>query len=293
MDLPLLIQVASCRRDRAARELSLLLESRGFQHRVAQGLDGSWEVLVEETEAARAVSEIEAYRRENEAWTSRLAPHAQRPGAWLGSAWYGLLLMGFFAFQTDPNGAWRAGISDAGAILGGEWWLAVTALFLHADILHLCGNLVFGAVFGFLVAAEIGSGPAWLAILVAGGLGNGVNALLHAGIQGQEHRSLGASTGVFAAVGILSAIEWVRRRGAGDSGWRRLAPPVFGLVLLGLYGMGGERTDIGAHVFGFGTGALVGMLVALVRTRLVGRVANLAGWTAGVLVFLCSWLVWG
>ncbi len=54
MDLPLLIQVASCRRDGAVREISLLLESRGFTFRVAQSLDGCWEILVEEGDAARA-----------------------------------------------------------------------------------------------------------------------------------------------------------------------------------------------------------------------------------------------
>ena len=287
MDLPLLIQVASCRRDGALRDISLLLESRGFRFRVAQGLDGRWEVLVEEGDAARARAEIAAYRDENARWTRRLAPAAARPGAWLGSAWYALVLLGFFAFQTDPSGAWRAGISDGGRILGGEVWLTVTALFLHADLLHLSGNLVFGAVFGLLVAAEIGSGPAWLGILLAGGLGNGVNAL----VQGAEHRSLGASTGVFAAVGLLSILEWVRRRGEG--GWRRLAPPVLGAVLLGLYGMGGERTDVGAHIFGFLAGALVGLPLALLRSWLVGRRAEVCGWIAGLLAFICAWLAWG
>ena len=287
MDLPLLIQVASCRRDGAVRDISLLLESRGFRFRVAQGLDGCWEILVEEGDAARAQAEIAAYREENARWTTRLAPDPARPGAWMGSAWYVLVLLGFFAFQGDPSGAWRAGISDAGKILSGEVWLAFTALFLHADLLHLVGNLVFGAVFGLLVAAEVGSGPAWLAILLAGGLGNGINAV----VQGAEHRSLGASTGVFAAVGLLSVLEWVRRRGEG--GWRRLAPPVLGLVLLGLYGMGGERTDVGAHVFGFLAGALLGLPLAALRGWLVARRAELCGWAAGVVVFVCAWLAWG
>ena len=286
MDLPLLIQVASCRRDGAVRDLSLLLQARSIRHHVARGLDGTWEVLVEEGDAARARAEIRAYREENATWTGRLTPDPARPGAWVGSAWYVLVLLGFFAFQGDPSGAWREGIAAAARILGGEVWLAVTALVLHADLLHLAGNLAFGALFGFLVAAEVGSGPAWLAILLAGGLGN----LLNAWVQGAEHRSLGASTGVFAAVGVLSVLEWVRRRDEGRL--RRMAPPVLGLVLLGLYGVGGERTDVGAHLFGFLAGALLGLPLARLRDRLEGRAAAACGWAAGAILFLAAWLAW-
>ena len=43
-----------------------------------------------------------------------------------------------------------------GRVTGGEWWRAVTALFLHADALHLAGNVIFGAAFGYrLITAPL------------------------------------------------------------------------------------------------------------------------------------------
>jgi len=202
------------------------------------------------------------------------------------------LLLAAFALQADPAGAWRAGIADAGAIVAGQGALAFSALLLHADILHLAGNLFFGALFGFLVAAEIGSGPAWLFIFLAGGIGNLLNAWLYAVGLGEPHRSLGASTAVFGAVGLLAVLEWARRRGGPDSGWRRLAPLVMAVVMLGLYGAAGERTDVSAHALGLLAGALLGLALLPVRELLSGRIADLLGIVTGALVALTCFLVW-
>ena len=69
------------------------------------------------------------------------------------------------AFSLDW---WWAGMSHAGLIREGEWWRAVTALGLHADSVHLAGNLVFGLVFGFLAGELLGWGLAWFGMLLAG-----------------------------------------------------------------------------------------------------------------------------
>jgi membrane associated rhomboid family serine protease len=294
-DLPLLIEVARSPKRRWVEELALVLTARGIgvQLAHAQTPEGPrYTLLVEESDGPAAGAELLLYRRENESWPRRLAPHEARPGAWVGSAWYAALLLIFFALEGDPVGAWRSGIADSGAILSGNIGLAFSALFLHADAMHLVGNLFFGALFGFLVAAEIGSGPAWLAILLAGGLGNFLNALLYGVGLGVEHRSLGASTAVFGAVGLLAVLEWARRRGGPDSRWRRFAPLVMAVVMLGLYGAAGERTDVSAHAFGIGAGALVGLGLLPLRARLVGRVAVGMGVAAVALVALVCFSVW-
>ena len=59
-----------------------------------------------------------------------------------------------------------AGAAQAGLMLAGEWWRAVTALTLHVSSTHLLGNLVFGTVFFFLLAQMTGSGLAWLTMLL-------------------------------------------------------------------------------------------------------------------------------
>ena len=89
----------------------------------------------------------------------------------------------------------------------------------------------------------------------AGALGNITNVL----IQHPSHRAVGASTAVFAALGLLTAYTWMHRR---DTRYRlayRSAPLVSGLVLLAYFGTGDARTDIVAHLTGFAWGLAGGL----------------------------------
>ena len=149
--------------------------------------------------------------------------------------WYGARLLAvFFALHTDLfNRDWLgAGRLEAGALLRGEWWRAVTALTLHIELDHLGGNLAFGGFFGYFIGRYLGPGVGWLAVLLAAGGAN----VLNAWAQGAAHRSIGASTAVFAALGLLAAYTW-RRGFLRDTPWRaRIAPIVAGLGLLGVHG---------------------------------------------------------
>jgi membrane associated rhomboid family serine protease len=144
-------------------------------------------------------------------------------------------------------------------ILDGEWWRLVTALTLHVDWLHLVSNLALGGIFIVSLCHELGSGLAWSLLIGSGVLGNLVNAFL----QHPDHRSVGASTVVFGAVGILAALNLMRNRRYLQR--RRLLPFAAALALLALLGTEGKQTDLGAHlfgfIFGFGEGLLGGHLV--------------------------------
>ena len=64
---------------------------------------------------------------------------------------------------------WRSiGSMDAGLVASGQWWRTVTALTLHGDLGHLMGNSLFGAVFGMFAGRHLGSGLAWLLVLLCG-----------------------------------------------------------------------------------------------------------------------------
>ena len=111
----------------------------------------------------------------------------------------------------------------SGLIQAGQWWRAVTALTLHVDHGHLLGNLLAGIVIGIVAAQLLGQGLAWLAILLAGALGNLIAALL----RGPDYGAIGASTAVFGALGIVSAFTRQRRwleRHLGCAAWRHWAP---------------------------------------------------------------------
>ena len=77
---------------------------------------------------------------------------------------------------AEPTAWFRAGSASAELIVRGQWWRAVTALTLHADLLHLFGNAVASVIFVTAVGRWLGAGiGAWL-ILLAGAGGNLITA---------------------------------------------------------------------------------------------------------------------
>ena len=100
----------------------------------------------------------------------------------------------------------------------------------------------------------LGNGLAWFSIVAAGAVGNGVSAL----VQPAPHSAVGASTAVFAALGLTAAYVW-RRRGELHVRWPlRWAPIIVALILLAWTGSGNARTDVVAHLTGFLSGIALG-----------------------------------
>ncbi len=63
---------------------------------------------------------------------------------------------------------------------------------------------------------------------------------------------------VFALLGLLAAYAWRRRADSGERWAYRWAPLIAGVFLLGFTGVGGENTDVLAHLTGFITGSATG-----------------------------------
>ncbi len=290
------VEVFRSTRSREAEEHALVLTAVGIGCRV-QPLNGTIILLVPSSQALRARQHLVQYARENEGHAAADRPdHAGKPSyarrmidglpAAAGSVGVLVLLhawsrQGVFFQEWLPAGA-----AQARLILDGAWWRTITALSLHADPSHLASNVVFGTIFGLLVAQMFGSGLGWLAILIAGAAGNFVNATIQSG----GHTAIGASTAVFAAVGILSGVMLRRKRYRRAPGLRRWAPLAGGLMLLVYLGLAGERTDIGAHVAGFGTGVLTGVMLAQLSNRLPqGRLAQRLYGTAAIVLFAGAW----
>jgi membrane associated rhomboid family serine protease len=244
------------------RELHLVLVAAGIPCRIRS--EGPEYVLeVPENLLAPARAELEAYALESgEPPRSPPPPPAISPGL-AGAFAYATLLLGIFALDRTRilGTALRPlGMLRSGAVLDGQWWRTVTALTLHADATHVAGNLVFGCGFTVLLSRSVGSGVCWALTLTAGALGNLLNCVL----RGPGHAALGASTAVFGAIGILSAVEWRRRRGRERRRLRRYAPLVIGFVFLGFLGATGENVDVLAHGCGFLIGLLCGGCLARV-----------------------------
>ncbi|MDT8441595.1 MAG: rhomboid family intramembrane serine protease [Desulfuromonadales bacterium] len=277
-----------------ARLWQLVLTARLIPCTLQRGEHG-WQVLVPGDVADRSLSELRQYQRENRGWP----PPPPPANALLDNRFTTLCVLaaiGMFHNLTLqptlpflPAGIeWSAaGNAHAGKIVAGEWWRAVTALTLHNSGLHLMSNLVFGGVFIMRLCRLLGSGLGWGLTLASGIGGN----LLNAWLQAEQHRAVGASTAVFGAVGLLAAFgvlrSWHNRRG----GRRWLLPLAAGVGLLAMLGVGGEHTDIGAHLWGFACGLLLGTLTA--RSGRIDRcvpvcLGVLSG-LASITLVTCAW----
>ena len=255
-----LVAVRHCAGRRQAEQYALVLAAMGMQSSIVP--EGEFMTLyVAQEDAARANGELAAYDRENRQGPPQkewLFPGLPRIEV---AMVYWVVLLFFFAaarreaFSFDWIGA---GAVQSGLMLEGEWWRAVTALCLHASGAHLLANLAFGTVFLMLLSQLTGAGIAALATITAGAAGNVLSAL----VQSPGHTSIGASTAIFASLGLLAAVRQVRRRDHAFSALRNWTPIAGGFALLAFLGFSGENTDVLAHVLGFASGLAGGWLLA-------------------------------
>jgi membrane associated rhomboid family serine protease len=284
---PDLVEVYRSSGRTACEERGLVLHAVGIESQLAW-LGDAWVLLVADPDREAALLQLARYAQENPPRKPVPPPEPLHAGAWVGSALYAavLLLIGYLAGGSALGRDWfDACAAQAGAIRAGEAWRAITALTLHVDVGHLLANLGFGTVFGFLVGQLLGPGVAWATVLAAATVANGVNAVL----QPATHSSIGASTAVFATLGLLAAYAW-RRRAADGGRWAyRWAPLVAGIMLLGFTGAGGERTDVLAHVTGFAMGAFAGMAHAAWRVPR-GAVAQVVAGLVALALVAGAWI---
>ncbi len=270
-----------------ANAYGLVLSSSGIQYQVKKSRRGT-NVWVDDKDYEKAQSAIEKYIEENNSIhrkDERVFYEYQKTFTGIYAAV--ILLVCHVAIQTgnDLEIFIEAYGSSAFHILQGEWYRSVTALLIHANALHLSGNMVAIVIFGTAVCTAIGWGPAWLMILATGISGNLVNAALHRA----SHISVGASTAVFGAIGILSAYQFVKKFKLPRQRIKAWLPLGGGLALLGILGSG-EYVDLTAHLFGFLAGIILGSLYTAFVKRPVTREYQVGCILITFCILVMSWV---
>lgn len=240
--------------------------------------------------SARAVEELRKYDNENLPRSAPRPARVQYYNAVPGLVGYAItltgigLLAGVGAFSEN----WRAAGRVSGELIrDGELWRNVTALTLHSDLRHLAGNLLFGLLFGLFAGRLMGSGVAWLGILVSASAGNALNTFL----LSPEHASVGASTAVFAALGMVAGHVWRAKLMRQDHWPYRVGPIVGGLALLMYTGTGGPNTDVGAHLMGFVCGFATGVVLVRLRKRFGSDRIQVGSALSSVALVSVAWMI--
>ncbi|MBK8475351.1 MAG: rhomboid family intramembrane serine protease [Opitutaceae bacterium] len=230
---------------------------------------GGYRLLVAPALVEPVRAQLAKFERESVGWPPpAVVPKPALAHLALGTPtlWAAAVVAAFWA-----QGEWRGWLERRGALepqglfVRGEWWRPLTALFLHADWAHVWSNLLSGVLVFAVVCATFGRLRGWLLLGLASVAANtAVAALSFPG----PYRSLGASTAVFAGLGLLTGRAAALAWGSVPSGrWRAVFVPLgAGLTLLALHGAGGQRTDVAAHVAGFGAGLLAGAAMARWRS---------------------------
>ena len=218
--------------------------------------EGGFRLLVEPTVAAAAAEQLARFDRESRDWPpAPAAPAPAQPTEWTLPLLWALAVLAAFRAQLRSPGRWEAAgeLNPAAIYRHGQVWRAGTALFLHADLGHLLSNLIFGFFTFAAVLSTLGRWRGLALLALAAVAGNLAVAAIN---LSAPYRSLGASTAIFAGLGLLTgqAIWGVLRRGS----FRIFVPLATGGVLLALYGAGGLNVDVLAHACGFAAGLVLG-----------------------------------
>jgi membrane associated rhomboid family serine protease len=223
-------------------------------------------LLVEPAVLAQAREQLARYDRESAHWPPRpiATPPTHSVDFFTPALWAAGVLVVFALQGARPDWTTQGALDAAAIFERGEWWRAGTALFLHADAGHAVSNAVGGLLVFTAVLQTLGRVRGWLLIGAAGLAGNFAVAAVN---YPAAYRSLGASTAIFAGVGLLTgrALRVVARARHPHRWSGMFVALASGFVVLALYGAGGVQVDLGAHLMGFLAGLALGFVAALER----------------------------
>ena len=278
------VALLEARSQAQALDWSLVLISQGIESVIARReMDGAWTLEVAAEDWTRATEAITAYEQENATpWRQELK--------WTGMLFDGRAVLWFAALvlfhgyggisQMDLK---SLGVVDRSAVLHGEWWRVFTAVTLHADIAHLAANVTTGIVFLGVAMGCFGAGNAVLLSFLGGALGNLATVATH----DAPFRSLGASGMVMASLGLITAHSFSLARHEKRVIWigRGVIAGCLLVVLLGF----SPKSDVVAHVGGFVSGVVLGLVAMRFRNILLRRTTNIIATLLCAAFVIATW----
>ena len=170
--------------------------------------------------------------------------------------WLLMQLIGGFLNQ-DVDLLLRFGAMFGPLIATGEYWRFFTAMFLHANLLHLFFNCFALFIFGRLVEGVYGY-TRFTAIYLLAGLSGGVLSYMF----NKTAIAVGASGAIFGILGALAAYFVVHRNTFGEMGRRNLTGLATVAAINLAIGLLIPNIDNWAHFGGLAGGFVMGLALA-------------------------------
>jgi len=148
----------------------------------------------------------------------------------------------------------------AGGLADGEWWRLITAVFLHASLIHLAFNMLVLWFVGGPVEQAIGRGR-FLAIYIVSGLAGSAGAILFS----PNAVTVGASGAIFGIFGAALVLEL--------QGSNVLGGQALGLIVVNLiFTFAIPNISVGGHI-----GGLIGGALSMLAFSRLGRTHGIYG----------------
>jgi len=168
-----------------------------------------------------------------------------------------------WAWQQEPAFAENNLIFSLSNLEKGRVWTLFAALFVHANVLHLFGNMLFLFVFGTTLEKTVGPGKL-LTIFFMGGL---VSFIVGVAFMPRGTGMLGASAAIFALAGSVMLVRPLK------FSWLFLAPQGLIAIIYFIYNVvvvyeksriPGYDPQVAyvAHIIGFLTGLPFGIALS-------------------------------
>ncbi len=284
---------------RAAEQYRLALEKLGPEDRRARDtIEGRLVDLEHGCEPVQ-VPDPEQTGRLVAAIRERAARTVARPRL-RGSSWrrtpatIGLVLINVVVFGAmeifgrgagDSSTLIRAGASLTHAVQAGEYWRLASAMFLHANWLHLAVNVFMLWFLGRFFEQLVGGVRFFVVYFAAGIAGNLASHLWRSGPV-----SVGASSSIFGILGG-ALVVLLLSRGKVPESWRRSMVFVLALVigLNFLPGLNVKVIDNFAHLGGLLGGAVFGLVLYRAEGHLQRVVTLATGMLCALALGYCAW----